>query len=77
MRHQRRRNQQIRKGIEFASKSSAPKQVGLLMNSFSSQEKEIFSEETGLGEIKISAEEMISLKANLGMPWEKLKKMGR
>ena len=57
--------------------SSAPKQISSMVKSFNKSERQIFVEETGMGTIEISEAEMISLKANLEMPWEKLKKMGR
>ena len=72
-----RRNNFLKKSIEFSTCSSAPKQTGLLVNSFTKIEKKSLEEETGMKEPEISAEEMMSLKAKLGIPWGKLNTMGR
>ena len=72
-----RRNKLLKKNIEFSTATSAPKQTGLLVNSFTKIEKKTLKKETGMKEVEISAEEMIAIKAKLGIPWGKLNTMGR
>lgn len=67
----------LKKTIEFTTATPAPKQTALLVNSFTKVEKKVVAEETGMLDIVIKPEEMLALKAKLGMPWEKLKTVGR
>ena len=63
--------------IEFAIATPAAKQTGIFIKSFTKIEKKVVSEETGMADLQISPEEMLALKSRLGMPWEKLKTIGR
>ena len=65
------------KNIEFSTATSAAKQTGVLVNSFTKIEKKTFAEVSGIEEVQISAEEMIALKSKLGIAWGKLNTMGR
>ncbi|XP_066929675.1 V(D)J recombination-activating protein 1-like [Clytia hemisphaerica] len=76
-RHQRRRNKGIRKSIEFASKTTISKQMASLSKFLPKNQRKDFLEEIGFGRIEIDEKKMLSLKISLGMPWEKLKKIGR
>ena len=51
--------------------------MGSLTKGLKGAERKEFLEEIGMGKIEIDEKEMLSLKASLGMPWEKLKKLGR
>ena len=76
-RHQRRRNKGIKKSIEFASKTTLAKQMASLSKFLPKNQRKDFLEEIGFGQIEIDEKKMLSLKISLGMPWEKLKKIGR
>ena len=72
-----RRNNLLRKQIEFATSSSPPLQTSYLVKSFGKSEQKELAENIGIGKVEITPEEMVALKAKLGIPWEKLKTMGR
>ena len=56
----------MKTSLEFSSATPAPKQTGILVKSFNTNDKKIICKESNM-----------ALKTKLGMPWEKLKTIGR
>ena len=54
-----------------SSATSAPEQTGLLVSSYSKKEKKTVRQVANMEVDHISPEEMLALKAKLGIPWEK------
>lgn len=52
-------------------------QTSKLVKSFTEEDKEKILSQADVFPSVISAETMIAMKVDLGIPWEKLKKMGR
>ena len=48
------------------------KQVGNLIKSYGEEERRKVLENAGISESEINEEELLSVKANLGIPWRKL-----
>ena len=67
----------MKKQINYSTSTSTSKQAGYLVKSFNSEDKSIVSSAIGLEKAEVSAEDLVALKAKLGIPWEKLKKIGR
>lgn len=67
----------MKTSLEFSSATPAPKQTGILVKSFNTNDKKIICKESNMARSDISPEEMLALKTKLGMPWEKLKTIGR
>ena len=59
-----------------SSKQSLMRQAGALLKSFR-EEREQILKEAKITSVQISAEAMVALKADMGIPWEKLKTMAR
>ena len=72
-----RRNSLLKDIIVGSSATSAPEQTGLLISSYSKKEKKTVRQVANMEVDHISPEEMLALKAKLGIPWEKLKTIGR
>ena len=63
--------------IVGSSATTAAEQTGELVKSYSEKEKCIVRQAGNMECSDISPEEMLALKAKLGIPWEKLKTIGR
>lgn len=59
------------------SSNAIVKQTAKLVKGFNFDEKQKIMKSANLPSASISAEALISMKVDLGIPWEKLNKMGR
>ena len=59
------------------SSNSLVEQASKLVKTFPETDREIILRQANVPSPQISAEAMISMKVDIGIPWEKLKKMGR
>ena len=72
-----RRNKFIRDQIDFTSGGAVTKLTIGLLNSFNKNARSKILEDGNIGYAYIDAEHMVSMKANLGLSWEKMKVMAR
>ena len=64
--------------ISAASSSTAiMKQSSVLLKSFEEEERKEILQNVNNGVTQITAEEMLDLKSDMGLPWEKIKTMSR
>lgn len=70
----RKRNQSIRRHIDVSSCGDSIKQTTSLIASFKGEEKQKVCSSVGT---VIDAETIVAMKADLGIPWEKLRKLSR
>ena len=76
----RSRNQFLKGQLELTTGGNIDdqvKQTAKLVNSFELKEKEKIMERANLPSRYISAEEMVAIKIDTGIPWERLKKLSR
>ena len=76
----RKRTLQVKSALETASTSSKESmllQTGLLVKSFDIQERKRILELAKIERSYINAENLVAMKADLGMPWDKMKAMSR
>ena len=76
----KRRNNFISRQLEETAGSSTAakiKQTAVLLKSFDECERTKILEVANVGQAEINAEEMVALKADIGIPWEKMKIMAR
>lgn len=59
------------------SKDSQITQTAKLVKSFEGEEKEAILKKAKIATPEITAEQMIAMKIDIGIPWEKLKKLSR
>ena len=75
-----RRNKILKKQIETSSGNSEAtfnRQTGMLMKTLSKDQRSQVLKSAKISPIEIGAEEMVAMKADLGILWEKLKNMAR
>ena len=75
-----RRNKILKKQIETSSGNSEAtfnRQAGMLMKTLSKDQRSQVLKSAKISPIEIGAEEMVAMKADLGILWEKLKNMAR
>ena len=75
-----RRNKILKKQTEtsFGSSEAAfSRQAGMLMKTLSKDQRSQILKSAKISPIEIGAEEMVAMKVDLGIPWEKLKNMAR
>ena len=73
-----RRNQNIKNHIENScGKSSLTSQVGSLLKGVKMEQRSEILKMANIKPMEINAEEMVAMKVDLGIPWEKLKLMAR
>ena len=63
--------------VAGSSKDSMILQTGLLVKSFDVQERQTILNLANIERSHITAESLVAMKADLGMPWEKMKAMSR
>ena len=74
----RKRTLQVKSALETSSsKESMLLQTGLLVKSFDIQERKRILELAKIERSYINAENLVAMKADLGMPWDKMKAMSR
>jgi len=78
-RTERYRNQFLKNQLDLAAGSQDAKiaLTSKLVTSFNQNEKEIILKNADVTSPKITAEEMVAIKIDTGIPWEKLKKLSR
>ena len=78
-RMQRKRNQYLRGQLEQSSGSrrSQVNQAANLVKNFNEEEKAFVSKKAKIGAPEITAAHMVALKIDVGIAWEKLKKLSR
>ena len=59
------------------STGSLIKQTAVIIKSFGKEERQLVLEKANISAKEITSEEMVALKADMGVPWEKLKTMSR
>ncbi|XP_047140285.1 uncharacterized protein LOC105850260 isoform X1 [Hydra vulgaris] len=59
------------------TKKAKIQQVALMLNSFNKNDKIDILKKSNLSQVEIGPEDIVSLKADCGLPWEKMKKMIR
>ena len=59
------------------SNTSLVEQTASLVKSFGENERQKILKKANISAVEITPEEMVALKANMGVPWEKLKTMSR
>ena len=67
----------IRQQLEYSTATPVAKQTGILLKSFSKDQQKQVTDLAGMGTIDVSPEDMVALKAKLGIPWGKLHTIGR
>ena len=75
-----RRNQFLKNQLEFSagsSNNSLELQTGKLLKSFGDEEQRKIVVEANISPVEIDAEQMVAMKVDLGIPWEKPKTMSR
>ena len=70
------RNKFIRNQIETSSKDLEV-QTGFFVRSFGVDERRTILKEAGISQASIGAKEMVAMKSNLGLPWERMKALNR
>ena len=76
----RKRTLDLKNNLEMvagSSKESTTLQTGLLLKSFDVEERQSILEISKIEKSYISADNLVAMKADLGMPWEKMKAMSR
>lgn len=72
------RNQQLKTHIQSScGQSSLPIQTGNLLKSIKKDQRLEILTKANISPIDISPEEMVAMKVDLGVPWEKIKNMAR
>ena len=59
------------------SNTSLVEQTASLVKNFGENERQKILKKANISAVEITPEEMAALKANMGIPWEKLKTMSR
>ena len=59
------------------SKGSLIQQTAVIIKSFCKEERQLVLQKANINAKEITPEEMVALKADMGVPWEKLKTMLR
>ena len=72
-----RRSRHLRQQLNVTSSGDAATQSAALLKSFPKKERENILKEGNLVANHIGAEDLVALKSSLGIPWEKLKTVGR
>ena len=70
------RNNFIKDQIACSSKD-IDLQTGLLVKSFQASERQTIIEKAGIKPAFIGPAELVAMKSNLGLPWERMKAMSR
>ena len=60
-----------------SSSTAIMKQSSVLLKSFEEEERKEILQNVNIGVTEITAEEMVALKSDMGLPWEKIKTMSR
>ena len=74
------RNKFLKDQISMAcggSQQASTKQTGILFKSFTPEIRQEILKSGEIKPIEIQAEQLVSMKANLSLPWEKMKVLGR
>ena len=59
------------------STKSLVKQTASIVKSFAEEERNAILRKTNISAVEITPEEMVTLKSDMGIPWEKLKTVSR
>ena len=76
----RRRQKQLHQSLienDGPTKKAKIQQVALMLNSFNKNDKIDILKKSNLSQVEIEPEDVVALKADCGLPWEKMKKMIR
>ena len=72
-----RRTSFLKRQLKLTSGDSSATQTCALLKSFHKEERQTILKEGNLSSNYISPQDMVTLKSTLGIPWEKLKTIGR